>query len=72
MNIKPPITNNYFFCYSPNLYKHLKYNHNISYITKGTNPSTYKDFWVFEKTDQLKQILDTWTKKKNNWKSNCN
>jgi hypothetical protein len=61
MNNHTQIQDNYFFCYSPNLYKHLKYNNNISYITKGINPSTKKTFWIFEKTDHLKQILNHWS-----------
>lgn len=61
MNNPNPTNNNYFFCYSPNLYREIKYNNNIQYITKGTNPSSGKDFWVFEKTDQIKNILINWT-----------
>lgn len=58
-------TNNdkYFFCYSPNLYHKIKSN-NLCYITKGNNPSNNKTFWVFEKTDILKQILIKWTKQR--------
>ena len=55
--------NQYFFCYSINLYREIKDN-NIYYITKGINPSSNRSFWVFEKTDKLKQILTSWTKSK--------
>lgn len=55
------IVNNYYFCYSTNLYRELKHTNNIQYITKGINPSNNKTFWVFEKTDQVKEILTNWT-----------
>lgn len=61
MNNINNINNNYFFCYSPNLYREIKHNNNIQYITKGTNPSSGKNFWVFEKTNELKHILDNWS-----------
>lgn len=56
--------NPYFFCYSINLYRQLK-NNNLYYITQGTNPSSNRDFWVFEKSDKLKQILTKWSNNKN-------
>jgi len=56
-------TNQYYFCYSINLHREIKSN-NIYYITKGTNPSSKRDFWVYEKSDKLKQILTNWSNNK--------
>jgi hypothetical protein len=64
LNMSNQIQNNYFPCYSPNLYKYLKYNHNIPYIIKGINPNTNKTYWLFETTDQLQQILNQWSANK--------
>jgi len=57
------LPNQYFFCYSINLFREMK-NNNMRYISKGTNPSTSRDFWVFERTDKLKSILDNWARTK--------
>jgi hypothetical protein len=58
------MTNNqYYFCYSINLHREIKAN-KLSYITKGTNPSSNRDFWVYEKTDKLNQILTDWSNNK--------
>jgi hypothetical protein len=55
--------NKYYFCYSSNLYKEIKL-HNIKYISKSINPSTNRTFWIYEQSDQLSNILTTWSNNK--------
>lgn len=38
--------------------------HSIKPVSKGINPNTGKTFWVFEMTEELSQVLTTWTNNK--------
>lgn len=51
--------NKYFFCYSINLFRFIR-SKGVKYISKGINPSTNKTFWLFEKTEELSQVLEQW------------
>jgi hypothetical protein len=58
------VTNKYFFCYSINLFRHIR-DSGIQYISKGINPSTGRSFWLFERTDELNDKLTEWKYKLN-------
>lgn len=49
-----------YICYSVNLYNRLKNNH-IKYFIKGKNEATDKCFWIYPKTQKVKNILIDWT-----------
>lgn len=51
--------NRYFYCYSYNLKCFLQEN-GQKFITSSVNTNTLKKFWVFEGTDELNKLLDTW------------
>lgn len=55
----------HFFCYSYRLYHFLRAN-NIRYISKGTNQNNNLKYWVFERNEQLGELLGDWEK----WKEN--
>jgi hypothetical protein len=53
----------YFFCYDRNLSKYLvKKGH--KYITRARCLKTNHEFALFEKTDDLKMILERWKDRK--------
>ena len=49
-----------YVCYSVNLYNRFK-NKGIKYFIKGLNESTDKCFWIYPKTQKVKNILTDWT-----------
>lgn len=52
------ITNEmFYYCYSPVLFRFLQ-NKGLKYICLGLNENTYKKFWQFYRTPELKQALD--------------
>lgn len=51
-------TNEFFFCYDRELAKHLRYDKGISFITKALHSETKSEFWLFYKSDELKNALD--------------
>lgn len=57
--------NKYFFCYDKELAKFLAFEKQLPYITIAINPRTLKKFTLFERTLELTQSLDEWSKKNN-------
>ena len=56
-------TTDFFFCYSPNLYKHLRQG-GVKYICTGLNENTMRQFWVYSRTDKLNDLLTKYTSNK--------
>lgn len=54
--------NKYFFCYSDNLVKFLRYEKGIRYICTALNRITGNPFFLFERTTALNQGLAEYTK----------
>jgi hypothetical protein len=54
------VNDKYFFCYSINLFRYIR-NNGICYISKGTNPNTKRNYWLYEKNTNLSNILKEWT-----------
>jgi len=55
-----------FFCYSPNLYKFLRYKKDIEPIDIKVNRRTHKKYSVFIKSPELQNCLDEWKANKTN------
>jgi hypothetical protein len=53
----------FYSCYSINQLRFIKA-HGIKPVSKGVNKNTGKTFWVFEVTDELSNVLTTWTNNK--------
>ena len=55
-----------FFCYSLRLFMFIRSNSNpqIRYLDKELNPNTNRYYWTFERTPQLKELLDAFNKEK--------
>ena len=47
-----------FFCYSINLYDFLKNKKGFAYLLTANHIHTGKQFWVFNKNDELLEALD--------------
>ncbi|WP_369903110.1 hypothetical protein [Bacillus manliponensis] len=47
----------YFFCYSTNLHKFLRYEKGIKYICTARHMTSNKQFWLYERTEELKIAL---------------
>lgn len=47
-----------FFCYSINLYDFLKNQKGFTYLLTANHIHTSKQFWVFNKNDELLKALD--------------
>ena len=45
-----------FFCYSINLYDFLKNKKGFAYLLTANHIHTGKQFWIFNKNDELNQI----------------
>ncbi len=43
----------YFYCYSPNLFRFLKMGKKINYICTGLHEKTLQQFWLFKSNEQL-------------------
>jgi hypothetical protein len=50
----------FFYCYSPNLYRFLKDNKQ-RYICRGLNERTLKPFWQYRQTEELSELLTMYT-----------
>lgn len=48
----------YFFCYDKQLADFLRYEKNITYITKAYADKTLKKFYLFHVSDELQQAID--------------
>lgn len=46
----------FFYCYSPNLYKFLR-DRGVTYICTGLNENTMRQFWQYRRTDRLNELL---------------
>lgn len=57
------MTNQYFYCYSTNLYHFLKAN-GQRYICTGLHEKTKNKFWLFAKTPELSRLLDEYDQRK--------
>lgn len=53
-----------FFCYSPNLYKFLRYKKDIMPIGIKVNQKTHKKYSIFVKSPDLQACLDEWKNNK--------
>lgn len=47
-----------FFCYSINLYDFLKNKKGLAYLLTANHIHTGKQFWIFNKSDELLKALD--------------
>lgn len=47
----------YFFCYSKNLYEFLRNENGMNYICRAFHWNTGKAFWLFERTEELRMAL---------------
>ena len=47
----------YFWCYSTNLHEFLRYEKGLKYICTAFHATTMKRFWLFERTEELKNAL---------------
>ncbi|AYY28120.1 hypothetical protein ACS2QC_23915 [Bacillus cereus group sp. Bce033] len=47
----------YFFCYSTNLLEFLRYEKGFKYICSAKHITTNKQFWLFERKEELKIAL---------------
>lgn len=54
------MTNRFFYCYSPNLYRFLRDN-NIRYICTGLNENSMRQFWQYERTNEFERLLSEYT-----------
>ncbi|NUJ17346.1 hypothetical protein FKN04_12225 [Bacillus glycinifermentans] len=51
----------YYFCYSTNLSVFLREDKGIEAICNAFHHKTKKRFWLFEKTDEVKEALAEYT-----------
>jgi hypothetical protein len=63
MKFKPLRKEDFFYCYSINLFHYLKAN-GFYYVVKGFNPRTKKNYWVFERTPEFLEALTVFTNNK--------
>lgn len=56
MNHKSKLKQQYFFCYSKGL-KNWISNNNVSHITKAKAISNDKEFWLFEQSEELAELV---------------
>lgn len=47
----------YFFCYSTNLHEFLRYEKEIKYVCTAFHATSNKRFWLFERSEELKNAL---------------
>jgi hypothetical protein len=48
--------NEFFYCYSPNLYKFLR-NKGVKYICTGLSENTMRQFWQYRRDDNFNVLL---------------
>jgi hypothetical protein len=53
----------YFFCYSTNLLEYLRFEKGQRFICTAFHDKTLKRFWLFERTENLKQALIEYKKR---------
>ncbi|MEK4752293.1 hypothetical protein MKX72_07350 [Priestia sp. FSL R5-0597] len=56
----------YYFCYSTNLSEFLREEKGMEAICKAFHHKTDKLFWLFEKTEELKDALNEYTEQSKN------
>lgn len=56
----PNNANVYYKLFSVNLLRFIKA-HGIRPVSKGVHPVTLKNYWLFIMTDELSEILHTWS-----------
>lgn len=49
--------NDLYFCYSKNLFKFLKVGNGVSFICTGLHEKTLQQFWLFERSVELHELL---------------
>lgn len=61
-----------FYCYSLRLYNFIRNNSNpvIRYFDRQLNTNTNRYYWTFERTPQLKELLDAFNKEKQEFLKN--
>lgn len=47
----------YYYCYSPNLFKFLTMENGIRYICCGLNQNTKRKFWQYKATPELNEAI---------------
>lgn len=52
-----------YCCYSKNL-RDFFYKNGVKYQIQALNVNNQKIFWIYIKTDKVKQLLDEWTHNK--------
>lgn len=57
------LNNNFYYAYSPNLYRHLK-SSGFRYICTGLNETTMRQFWQYERTTELSVALTSYAENK--------
>jgi len=50
-----------FYCYSLNLKKFLCKTKGISFIGKGINSESKKEYWLFIRSEELNSYLEEWS-----------
>lgn len=60
---KTNVQNNFYYAYSPNLYRYLKAL-GFRYICTGLNEATMRQFWQYERTPELSAALTTYSENK--------
>lgn len=58
--------NEYFYCYSSNLFKFLKMEKKTNYICSGLHERTFRRFWQFKRDEELVKALGEYTQRGNN------
>lgn len=53
----------YFFCYSTNLMNYLRYECGHKFVCTALHDKTMKRFWLFERTEEIKEALIEYTKR---------
>jgi hypothetical protein len=48
----------YFFCYSKVLHNFIQNRHKINYVCAGLHETTYKKFWLYERSERLTVALN--------------
>ncbi|PLR72283.1 hypothetical protein CYJ37_12055 [Bacillus sp. UMB0728] len=48
----------YFFCYSKPLHKFIQNRYKLDYVTAALHETTLKKFWLYERSDQLRQAQE--------------
>lgn len=51
----------YFYCYSNRLHKFLEA-FGVEYITSAINPSSNKNYWMYEKSENLDMLIEEWNR----------